>query len=74
MTDRDKLLKQNNLAPMEIDAEIRKEHPFNDEVALLRKEIKRIADEAGVSLSAEFQAYYAEAEAVKTKVKERLNG
>jgi hypothetical protein len=73
MTNRDRLLKENNLAPMEIDAKIRKEHPFNDEVALLRKEIKRLADEAGVSLSPEFQAYYAEAEAVKTEVKERLN-
>lgn len=73
MTDRDKLLKKNNLAPMEIDAKIRKEHPYNDEVALLRKEIKRIADFLNISLSEEFIAYYNEAENIKTEVKERLN-
>ena len=72
MTDRDKLLKRNNLAPMEIDAKIRKEHPYNDEVALLRKEIKHIAEQIPVSLSAEFMAYYAEAERKKAEVKERL--
>lgn len=73
MTDRDKLLKRNNLASMEIDAKIRKDHPYNDEVALLRKEIKRIADFLDISLSEEFIAYYNEAENIKTEVKERLN-
>ena len=73
MTNRDTLLKANNLAPMEIDAKIRKEHPFNDEVALLRKEIKRLATALNVPLSEEFEAYYAEAEGVKASVKERLN-
>lgn len=72
MTDRDKLLKRNNLAPMEIDAEIRKEHPYNDEVALLRKTLHAVIH--GDPIPEEFEAYYNEAESVKAEVKERLNG
>lgn len=37
MTDKDKLLKKNKLAGMEIDQQIQKDHPHNDEVAILRK-------------------------------------
>ena len=72
MTDRDKLLKANNLAPMEIDAEIRKEHPHNDEVAILRKTLHALIH--GEPIPAEFEAYHAEAERKKTEVKARLDG
>lgn len=73
MTNRDKLLKANNLAGMEIDKTITKNHKYGDENALLRKEIKRLATALNVPLSAEFEAYYAEAESVKAEVKARLN-
>ena len=69
---RDELLKANGMEGFEIDKEIQKDHPYNDEVALLRKEIKHIAEQIPVNLSAEFVAYYAEAERKKAEVKERL--
>ena len=72
MTNREKLLKANNLASLEIDAIISENHKYHDENALLRKEVKRLADALNVPLSAEFEAYYNEAEAVKAEVKERL--
>ena len=73
MNERDKLLKKNELTGMEIDALITQNHKYGDENALLRKEIKRLADAVNVPLSAEFEAYYNEAESVKASVKERLN-
>ena len=72
MTDRDKLLKANHKEGMEIDQLIRKDHPDNDEIALLRKEVKHLAEALNVPLTAEFEAYYEEAERVKAEVKERL--
>ena len=73
MTNRDKLIKANNLTGLEIDAIITENHKYGDENALLRKEIKRLADALNVPLSAEFEAYYNEAESVKASVKARLN-
>ena len=73
MNNRDKLLKANNLHGMEIDQRITENHKYGDENALLRKEIKRLADALNVPLSAEFEAYYNEAESVKAEVKARLN-
>ena len=70
MTDRDKLLKKNNLAPMEIDAKIRKKHPYNDEVAILRKTVHALIH--GEPIPEEFEAYHAEAERKKAEVKARL--
>lgn len=72
MTDRDKLLKRNDLAPMEIDAEIRKEHQYNDEVAILRKTVHALIH--GEPIPEEFEAYYNEAEQIKAEVKDKLNG
>ena len=72
MTNHDKLLKVNNLAGLEIDKTITQNHKYNDETALLRKEIKRLATALDVPLSEEFEAYYNEAESVKASVKERL--
>ena len=73
MTSRDRLIKKNNLEGMEIDRRISENHKYNDETALLRKEIKRLATALNVPLSDEFEAYYAEAEAIKAEVKARTN-
>ena len=73
MTNRDKLLKKNNLEGFEIDKTITENHKYGDETALLRKEIKRLATALNVPLSEEFEAYYNEAESVKAEVKARLN-
>lgn len=70
MTDRDKLLKRNDLAPMEIDAKIQKDHPYNDEVAILRKTVHALIH--GDPIPEEFEAYHAEAERKKAEVKARL--
>ena len=72
MTSRDRLIKKNGLEGMEIDRRISENHKYNDETALLRKEIKRLATALNVPLSDEFEAYYAEAESVKASVKARL--
>lgn len=69
MNSRDKLIKKNKLEGMEIDRRISENHKYNDETALLRKEIKRLATALNVPLSDEFEAYYAEAEAIKAEVK-----
>ena len=73
MTNRDKLLKKNNLAPMEIDKKISEDHPYNDEVAILRKEIHHIEQALNISPTEEFAQYYAEAESKKAEVKARLS-
>lgn len=72
MNSRDKAIKKNNLEGLEIDAIISENHKYNDENALLRKEIKHISEVLNVPLTAEFEAYYNEAERVKAEVKERL--
>ena len=72
MTNRDKLLKKNNLEGLEIDKTITKDHPYNDEVAILRKTLHAVFHNEPIP--AEFEAYYAEAERKKASVKERLNG
>lgn len=72
MTNKEKLLKKNNLEGMEIDRLITDNHKYGDENALLRKEIKRLATALNVPLSEEFEAYYEEAESIKASVKERL--
>ena len=71
MTNRDKLLKANNLAPMEIDKEISRDHPHNDEIAILRKTLHAVIH--GLPIPQEFEAYYAEAESKKAEVKARLS-
>ena len=72
MNSRDRLIKKNKLEGMEIDAIISENHKYHDENALLRKEVKHLAEALNVPLTAEFEAYYNEAEAVKAEVKERL--
>lgn len=70
MTNRDKLLKKNKLEGLEIDKEITKDHPFNDELALHRKAITALIN--GEPIPQEFLDYCAEAERKKAEVKERL--
>ena len=71
---RDELLKANNLSGLEIDKEISKEHPFNDETAIIRKTLYKLIVWANIPESevADFLVYHAEAERVKAEVKERL--
>lgn len=70
MTDKDKLLKKNNLAGMEIDQQIQEDHPYNDEVAILRKTLHAVIH--GKPIPQEFEAYHEQAESVKAEVKARL--
>jgi len=71
MTNRDKALKANNLQGLEIDKEITKDHPYNDELALHRKAIMALIN--GEPVPQEFIDYCAEAERKKAEVKARLN-
>jgi len=77
MTDIEKMLaKANNVEdkvyPPEVNKRLVSNHPCGDENALLRKEIARLAQAVNVPLSAEFEAYYNEAEGIKASVKEEL--
>lgn len=56
---------------MEIDKEITKDHPYNDELALHRKAITALIN--GDPIPQEFLDYCAEAERKKAEVKARLN-
>lgn len=73
MTNRDKLLKANNLKGLEINALIQKEHEHGDEYALLRKEVHHIEEALSIQPTEEFAEYYARAEEIKATVKSRLN-
>ena len=57
---------------IKINERISEKHKYGDENALLRKEIKRLAQAVNVPLSAEFEAYYQEAEGIKAEVKAEL--
>lgn len=70
MTNKEKLLKANNLAGLEINNKITEAHPYNDELAILRKTVHALIH--GEPIPEEFEAYYTEAERVKAEVKERL--
>lgn len=70
MNLRDELLKANGMEGFEIDKEITKDHPYNDEVAILRKTLYAVVHNEPIPT--EFDAYYAEAERKKAEVKERL--
>lgn len=72
MTDKDKLLKKNDLAGMEIDHQIQEDHPYNDEVAILRKTVHALIH--GEPIPEEFETYYNEAEQIKAEIKAKLNG
>ena len=71
MTNRDKLLKKNNLEGMEIDKTITEQMPYNEEIAILRKTVHALVH--GEPIPQEFEAYYSRAEAVKASVKARLS-
>ena len=57
---------------IKINDKISQNHKYGDEIALLRKEIKRLAIATKKPLSPEFEAYYNEVESVKEEVKEEL--
>ena len=65
--NRKRLIKKNHLEGFEIDQLIQKKHPFNDEVAILRKTVHALVH--GLPIPTEFEEYYAEAESIKAEVK-----
>ena len=71
MTNRDTCIKANHKEGMEIDREIRKERPDNEEIAILRKTLYAVIH--GEPIPTEFEDYYTQAEQVKASVKARLN-
>jgi len=70
MTNEERLIKANHLEGMKIDEKIRKERPYNEEIAILRKTLHAVIH--GEPIPEEFEQYNAEAEAVKAEVKARL--
>lgn len=54
---------------IEIDKRISSAHKYNDELALLRKEIHHIEEVLNITPTEEFAKYHAEAEAVKAEIK-----
>lgn len=72
MTSRDRLIKKNKLEGMEIDRRISENHKYNDEFALLRKEIRHIEEVLNITPTEEFAKYNAEAESIKAEVKAHL--
>lgn len=71
MTNRDLLLKKNNLEGMEIDKTITDAMPYNEEIAILRKTVHALVH--GEPIPQEFEEYYSRAESVKAEVKARLS-
>lgn len=69
-SNRDKCIKANHKEGMEIDREIRKERPDNEEIAILRKTLHAVIHNEPIP--SEFEAYYQEAESIKAEVKARL--
>ncbi len=61
---------ENDLYPPEVNKKLTENHPCGDETAILRKTLYALIH--GMPIPSEFEAYYAEAEAVKAEVKERL--
>ena len=61
---------ENDLYPPAVNKKLTENHPCGDETAILRKTLYALIH--GLPIPQEFEAYYAEAEAVKAEVKERL--
>lgn len=80
MTDMELMLAKANHVeeekyPQFVEEEIRKTHKTSgNEIAILRKAIKALADAMSVPLPQEFVDYYNEIEGIKQKTKEALYG
>lgn len=80
MTDMELMLAKANHVeaekyPQLVEEEIKKTHKTSgNEIAILRKAIKALADALSVTLPQEFVDYYNEAEQIKAEIKAKLNG
>ena len=80
MTDMERMLAKANHVeaekyPQLVEEEIKKTHKTSgNEIAILRKTIKALADALDVPLPQEFLDYYNEAEQIKAIIKAKLNG
>ena len=72
MTNRDKLIKKNNLEGMEISEKITRKYKDNKELALLRKEIRHIEEALNIAPTEKFAEYYEDAETAKANIRQRL--
>lgn len=54
---------------IEINKKVSGKHKYNDELALLRKEIHHIEEVLNIAPTEEFAEYHAEAENVKAEIK-----
>lgn len=75
MTDIEKMLAkannvENDLYPPAVNKKLTENHPCGDENAILRKTLHALIH--GLPIPAEFEAYYNEAESVKSSVKAEL--
>lgn len=61
---------ENEVYPPEVNKKLTENHPCGDEIAILRKTLHAVIHNEPIP--SEFEDYYAEAEAVKAEVKERL--
>jgi hypothetical protein len=81
MTDLEIMLaKANNVGaemyPSKVEERVREEKDYKiagNEIAIIRKEIKHLADALSVPLSEEFLAYYSKMEEIKAEVKTDLH-
>ena len=75
MTDIEKMLAQannveNDLYAPEVNRQLTENHPCGDETAIIRKTLYALIH--GLPIPQEFEAYYNEAEGIKTSVKTEL--
>ena len=73
MDKRDKLLAKNQKDNSEKNRLISEAFEENEEIAIIRKEIKHIEDALNIQPTAEFSRYYQRAEEIKAEVKHRLH-
>ena len=81
MTDIEKMLAEANnvgeeMYPSKVEERVREERDYKiagNEIAIIRKEIKHLADALAVPLSEEFLAYYSKMEEIKAEVKTDLH-
>lgn len=71
MTNEEKLIKKNGLEGLKISQAVEKDHPYNDEIAILRKTLYAVV--TGAQIPTEFFQYNQEVENKKAEVKARLS-
>lgn len=72
----ERLLQKNRKDAVQfvVEKRMRKNHTKGDEIAIIRKEIHHIEQALGIKPTAEFEAYYNEAENAKAEAKAEVKG